>query len=61
VFTPSKISVYVGVYTGTKEIKIDTPDNEDQFKEKIRLMYINMNDDTITRQPGQENLMVGIN
>jgi hypothetical protein len=63
IFTPGKISVYVGFITGTKDIKIDTPDIEDEdgFKEKIRQMYINMNDDTITRQPGQENLMVGIN
>ena len=45
VFTSSKISVYVGVFTGTKEITISNTDDEDAFKEKIKQMYINMTDD----------------
>lgn len=60
VFTCDKISIKVGMISGTKVIEINKPDDENSFKDKIKNIYINMNDDTITKQPGQQNLMAGI-
>jgi hypothetical protein len=60
-FTRSKISIYVGVLTGTRTIHIpDNTDENDAFIERIFKMYKDMNDDVppITRQAGQENLNI---